>query len=177
MLAATLSYDTLRSAALPSVSDQTIRDYLRFHRGAGVVCALAAVALAALVVRTRTGDARFRRATMGLGLAIVVLVILFVFLIFGSRRKTGTSEKMEAKADEKPMPAAIDTQVAPKTEERTMRLLGNRHGAKPRSMLSPRAFSSGKRSVSQPVSRRTSEVLPWSTCPAVPTSAGANSGL
>ena len=59
------------------------------------------------------------------GIFIVVLVILFVFLIFGSRRKTGTSEKMEAKADEKPMPAAIDTQVAPKTEERTMRLLGN----------------------------------------------------
>src|SRR6266853_4503049 len=34
-------------------------------------------------------------------------------------------------------------------------------------MVSPRAFSSGSRSVSMPVSARTSEVLPWSTCPAV----------
>ncbi|HEY5150504.1 MAG TPA: hypothetical protein VIJ23_11895 [Mycobacterium sp.] len=83
MLAATLSYDTLRSAAAPSVSDQTIRDYLRFHRGAGVVCALAAVALAALVVRTRAGDPRFRRATLGLGLAIVVLVGV-VAVFFGT---------------------------------------------------------------------------------------------
>jgi hypothetical protein len=70
MLAATLSYDTLRSAALPTVSDQTIRDYLRFHRGA-------------LVVRTRAGDPRFRRATMGLGLAIVVLVGV-VAVFFGT---------------------------------------------------------------------------------------------
>lgn len=80
MLAATLGFDTLRSAAGSSVSDQTIRDYLRFHRGAGVVCALAAVALAVLVVRTRAGDPRFRRATMGLGLAIIVLVgVIAVF--------------------------------------------------------------------------------------------------
>lgn len=83
MLAATLGYDTLRSAAGSSVSDQTIRDYLRFHRGAGVVCALAAVALAALVVRTRAGDPRFRRATMGLGLAIIVLVGV-VAVFFGT---------------------------------------------------------------------------------------------
>ena len=33
----------------------------------------------------------------------------------------------------------------------------------------PRARSSGSRSVSFPVSARTSVVLPWSTCPAVPT--------
>jgi hypothetical protein len=80
LLSATLGYDTLRSAAAASVSDQTIRDYLRFHRGAGVVCALAAVALAALVMRTRAGDSRFRRATMGLGLAIIVLVgVIAVF--------------------------------------------------------------------------------------------------
>lgn len=83
MLAATLGYDTLRKAAAPSVTDQTIRDYLRFHRWSGVVCALAAVALAALVVRTRAGDPRFRRATMGLGLAIVVLVGI-VAVFFGT---------------------------------------------------------------------------------------------
>ena len=33
----------------------------------------------------------------------------------------------------------------------------------------PRRCSSGSRSVSLPVSARTSDVLPWSTCPAVPT--------
>ena len=41
--------------------------------------------------------------------------------------------------------------------------------AKPRSMVSPRAFSSGNRSGSVPVSARTSDDLPWSTCPAVAT--------
>src|SRR5690348_5170583 len=33
----------------------------------------------------------------------------------------------------------------------------------------PRSFSSLRRSVSTPVSARTSVVLPWSICPAVPT--------
>ena len=41
--------------------------------------------------------------------------------------------------------------------------------AKPRSMVMPRAFSSFSRSVSMPVSACTSAVLPWSMCPAVPT--------
>ena len=36
----------------------------------------------------------------------------------------------------------------------------------------PRARSSGSRSVSRPVSARTSAVLPWSMCPAVPTVSG-----
>src|SRR5262249_33825204 len=36
----------------------------------------------------------------------------------------------------------------------------------------PRSFSSGSRSVSLPVSARTSHVLPWSICPAVPTVSG-----
>ena len=36
-------------------------------------------------------------------------------------------------------------------------------------MVMPRAFSSGRRSVSTPVSARTSAVLPWSMWPAVPT--------
>ena len=42
-------------------------------------------------------------------------------------------------------------------------------GAKPRSMVIPRAFSSARRSVSTPVSAFTRVVLPWSMCPAVPT--------
>src|SRR5207247_2537329 len=36
----------------------------------------------------------------------------------------------------------------------------------------PRSFSAGKRSVSLPVSARTSQVLPWSMWPAVPTVSG-----
>ena len=45
-------------------------------------------------------------------------------------------------------------------------------GAYPRSIEIPRRCSSGSRSVSLPVSARTSQVLPWSTCPAVPTVSG-----
>ncbi len=40
--------------------------------------------------------------------------------------------------------------------------------AKPSSMVMPRAFSSGSRSVSMPVRALTSAVLPWSMWPAVP---------
>src|SRR3954454_1707052 len=40
-------------------------------------------------------------------------------------------------------------------------------------MEMPRAFSSGRRSVSTPVSARTRAVLPWSMCPAVPRVSGA----
>ena len=40
--------------------------------------------------------------------------------------------------------------------------------AKPSSRVMPRRFSSGSRSGSMPVRAFTSEVLPWSTCPAVP---------
>src|SRR5258706_2056363 len=41
--------------------------------------------------------------------------------------------------------------------------------AKPRSIVRPRRFSSANRSGSVPVSASTSELLPWSTCPAVAT--------
>ena len=41
--------------------------------------------------------------------------------------------------------------------------------AKPRSIVIPRAFSSGRRSGSVPVSAFTRALLPWSMCPAVPT--------
>ena len=46
---------------------------------------------------------------------------------------------------------------------------GKLRWAKPSSMVMPRRFSSGSRSVSMPVSALTSDVLPWSMCPAVPT--------
>ena len=42
----------------------------------------------------------------------------------------------------------------------------------PRSIEIPRRCSSGNRSVSLPVSARTSHVFPWSMCPAVPTVSG-----
>src|SRR3990172_8462483 len=41
--------------------------------------------------------------------------------------------------------------------------------AKPRSIVIPRSFSSFRRSVSIPVRALTRAVLPWSMCPAVPT--------
>jgi len=41
----------------------------------------------------------------------------------------------------------------------------------------PRAFSSGRRSVSVPVSALTSEVLPWSMWPAVPTTTWRRAAL
>lgn len=46
------------------------------YRGAGVVTALAGAGMAFLAGRSRTGDARFRRAGVALSLAIVVLVAL-----------------------------------------------------------------------------------------------------
>jgi hypothetical protein len=45
-------------------------------RGGGVITALAGAALAFLAGRSRTGDTRFRRATLALALTIVVLVAL-----------------------------------------------------------------------------------------------------
>jgi len=84
LLAATLSFGAIRAAAAPSVADETIHNYLRFSRGAGIGCALAGIALAVLAGRTRAGDERFRRATMALGLATVVLVgLLEVFSPIG----------------------------------------------------------------------------------------------
>ena len=74
LLAATVSFDTLRQAAGPSVSDQSIRDYLRLYRGAGIIFALAGAALVFFAGRIRTPDPRSRRATVALGLTIVVLV-------------------------------------------------------------------------------------------------------
>ena len=74
LLAATLSFDTVRAATAASISNEELRRYLFFHRGAGVGCALAGAGLGFLAGRTRAGDARFRRATIGLALAIVVLV-------------------------------------------------------------------------------------------------------
>ena len=76
LLAATVGFDTLRQAAGPSVSDQSIRDYLRLYRGAGILFSIAAAALAVFAIKAHNRDLRYRRATMSLGLAIVVLVAI-----------------------------------------------------------------------------------------------------
>ena len=74
LLAATVSFDALRQAAPPTVSDDAVRSYARLYRGAGILFSIAAAALAALAVRARAGDPRYRRSAMTLGLTIVVLV-------------------------------------------------------------------------------------------------------
>ena len=81
LLAVFVGFDTLRRGAPPTVSDDSIRNYLRLYRGAGVLFGIAAAALARLAMRARGGDSRYRRAATGLGMAIVVLVaVAAVFL-------------------------------------------------------------------------------------------------
>ena len=74
LMSATLGFDTLRRSAPQTVTDETVRNYLRLYRGAGVLLALAGAALAAFAARARDGDTRFRRSATGLSLAIVILV-------------------------------------------------------------------------------------------------------
>ena len=59
----------------------------------------------------------------------------------------------------------------------TCRPPGSSRGANPSSIDMPRAFSWGRRSVSTPVSARTSAVLPWSMWPAVPSVRAAGCAL
>lgn len=52
-------------------------------RGAGVIFAVAGLALGFLAGRTRAGDSRLRRAAVGLSLALVVLLALFTVMTGG----------------------------------------------------------------------------------------------
>ena len=52
-------------------------------RGAGIIFAVAGLALGFLAGRTRAGDARLRRAAVGLSLALVVLLALFTVMTGG----------------------------------------------------------------------------------------------
>lgn len=52
-------------------------------RGAGIMFALAGLALGYLAGRTRAGHARLRRAAVGLSLALVVLLALFTLMTGG----------------------------------------------------------------------------------------------
>ena len=54
-----------------------------FFRGAGILFALAGLALGYLAGRTRTGQTRFRRAGVGLALALVLLLALFTLMTQG----------------------------------------------------------------------------------------------
>lgn len=82
LMAATVSFEALRQAAPPTVSDDDVRRYGLLYRGTGVLFAVAGAGLAALAARARRRDPRTRRAVMTLGLTIVVLVGLAS--VFGS---------------------------------------------------------------------------------------------
>ncbi len=76
LLGLTVNFDTVRSMASESISDDQLRDYLTLSRGAGLFCVIAGATLAFVSGKTRSGDARYRRAAIGLALAAVVLVVL-----------------------------------------------------------------------------------------------------
>jgi uncharacterized membrane protein len=84
LMAASVSFDYLRNSVPPTVSDDGVRSYARFYRGAGVLFSLAAVALVAFAARARSRDPRSRRAAMALGLTIVVVVGVVAALGFST---------------------------------------------------------------------------------------------
>jgi hypothetical protein len=53
------------------------------YRGAGILFAVAGLGLGYLAGRTRTGNARMRRAGVGLAFALVVLLALFTLMTGG----------------------------------------------------------------------------------------------
>ncbi len=81
LMSITLKFETVRSVAEDSMSDEALNDYLMLHRGAGVFCLVAGLALAFVASKTRTRDERFRRATVALSLAGVVLVAVLSLLV------------------------------------------------------------------------------------------------
>jgi hypothetical protein len=74
LLAALMSFDSLRQAAPPTVTDDAVREYARLYHGSGVLFAVAGLALAWFAARARNRDPRSRRAAMALALTVVVLV-------------------------------------------------------------------------------------------------------
>jgi ABC-type Fe3+ transport system permease subunit len=81
MLAATLTFETVRQVAAPSMSDEALRNTLTLHRASGVFCVLSGAALAFLAGKIRKADPRFRRATIALALTVVVLVGLIAVFV------------------------------------------------------------------------------------------------
>ena len=76
LITATVSFDTLRKAQPPTVTDESVGHLLTMSRGVGVLFALAGIALVWLAQRARQRDLRFRRAVIALALSIIVLVAL-----------------------------------------------------------------------------------------------------
>lgn len=76
LLASLVSFDSLRQAAPPSVTDEALNDYARLYRSAGILFSLAGLALVWFASRARRRDLRARRAAMTLGLTVVVLIAL-----------------------------------------------------------------------------------------------------
>jgi hypothetical protein len=74
LLAFTLTFDVVRPMVDSSIANDVVERAVARHHAAGIGCIAAGLLLGFLAGRTRTGDARFRRATIGLGLAITVLV-------------------------------------------------------------------------------------------------------
>ncbi|CAJ1585601.1 hypothetical protein [[Mycobacterium] wendilense] len=81
LMSITLNFDTVRSMADESLSDEAINNYLTLHRGAGVFCMVAGLSLAFVASKTRTRDERYRRSTVALSLAGVVLVAVLSLLV------------------------------------------------------------------------------------------------
>lgn len=81
LFSVTIGYDTVRGVAPASISDDQVRNYLVLQRGSAAICIAAGAGLGFLAGRMRTGDVRFRRATVALALVTVVLVgVIAVFV-------------------------------------------------------------------------------------------------
>lgn len=76
LLAATVTFETARSAMDADVTNEKVRDYLTVYRGLGIGAVLAGAGLAFVAGRARRGDAKFRRATVALSLAIAVVLVM-----------------------------------------------------------------------------------------------------
>lgn len=76
LIAATVSFETARSATDPDFTNERLREYLTIYRGVGIGSIVAGAALAFVAGRARRGDATFRRVTVGLSLAIAVVLVL-----------------------------------------------------------------------------------------------------
>jgi hypothetical protein len=76
LLAATVTFETARSAIDSEVSNESLRSFLVVQRGVGLGSVVAGAALAFVAGRARRGDPRFRRATVGLALAIAVVLVM-----------------------------------------------------------------------------------------------------
>lgn len=81
LMAATVTFDYLRENVPSTATDEAVRNYLQFSRGAGILFGFAGLALIWFGWRARAGDLRSRRAVIALGLTVVVLVA--VVALFG----------------------------------------------------------------------------------------------